>query len=202
MPDSIEKTGLILLAAGASTRMGSPKQLLTYAGLTLLEHGIKELQGVANSRLFVVLGAHAQLTEPIVKGRKVAYGVNPGWDQGMGDSIRFGADQILLINPGLSAILIALCDQPLVNTAHYLQMIDAQRRVSKKIIAAAYADTLGSPALFDKAYFPDLLQLGGATGAKKLFQQYPHDVYAFPLPDAAWDVDTPESYENLLRKIN
>lgn len=191
-------TSLLLLAAGASTRMGLPKMFLYYKGQTLLHHITGEALAIVQTPVFIVAGDHITAVKEVLLGSNVLVLHNPHWQEGMGGSIRTGIQGILDAGPVPDAILITVCDQPFINTALLQQLIDAKTATGKGIVACTYDETIGTPVLFDKKYYEALLQLNGQQGAKRILQLYPDDVATIPFPLGGVDIDTPEDYDKLL----
>lgn len=189
------KIGGILLAAGASRRMGRPKQLLPFKGTTLIQYMCEELLKVDFEQFIVVLGANEALIRPKIESLPVHIVVNKAWDRGMGGSITKGLSFSLRQATNLDAYIIVLCDQPFL-TADYLNLLCQNHQTYKKgIISSEYANTIGVPAFFHKKYEEDLLALNGQRGAKKLFKKYKHDLLSIPFPEGEIDLDTPDDYE-------
>ncbi|QNF33289.1 nucleotidyltransferase family protein [Adhaeribacter swui] len=193
----MEKTGLVLLAAGASVRLGSPKQNLAFQGQTLLQHAVQAARQSGCSPVVVVLGANAEALLPQLNFPEIKIFKNPDWEEGMGASVRNGVQNLLQSAPDLESILLMTCDQPFVSGKLLQQLIAEKQKNLKKIIACAYQDTLGTPVLFDKQFFPDLLNLQGAHGAKKLLFKYPEQVGSIPFELGGFDIDTPTDYQTL-----
>lgn len=189
--------GIVLLAAGASTRMGSPKQLLKHAGTNLLQHSIKAAEGSTAGSVLVVLGAHSSTILKEIKDSTAHFVCNPEWTEGMAASLRCGISSLLSFNPQLEAAMILVADQPFVTTDLLNELIDSYRKEEKGIIACNYGDTYGPPVLFDKRYFPELMQLTGDTGAKRLVQTHLNDTVMISFPEGAIDIDTKEDYQAL-----
>jgi molybdenum cofactor cytidylyltransferase len=116
----------------------------------------------------------------------------------MSSSIRAGIAAINQSNSKLDAVIIALADQPLISEAVFNQLIDKYQETGNIIIASAYDDVVGVPALFDCALFGELMQLEGDRGAKALMRKYRDEVLAIKIPEAGIDIDTPDDYEKLL----
>lgn len=189
--------GLIILAAGASTRMGKPKQLLPLAGQSLIQHSV---QTGLTSRCFpvvVVLGANASLVGVDIKDLPVFIAKNVDWAEGMASSIRTGVEMVLSVNEQAEAIIIMLCDQPYVKATLLNQLIDTFHQIQKPIITCSYGDTLGVPALFEKKYFFHLQSLTGQEGARKIITRHISEVHPIAFPLGAIDIDTPEDYLKL-----
>lgn len=191
-------TGIIVLAAGASIRLGRPKQLLPYAGKVLLQHAIDEAVATAAGPVWVVLGAHAEHIAAAVDFSDVRVVQNPDWASGMGSGIRAGMNAVIEAYPGAERVLIMLCDQPFADRRLLQAMIAAGDVQSGHIIAAAYRDTVGVPALFPQAYFDTLRSLTAEEGAKKLIARHLDAVLQIPFPEGTIDVDTEEDYASLL----
>ena len=191
--------GIILLAAGASARMGTPKQLLKYKGSTLLQL-VLDTATAAGGKVVVVLGAYAETIQQQLNRRMAQVVENTNWQQGMSSSIRCGLEALLKSDPAMEAVIILVGDQPYIS-ADLLQKLIAKWAVTgKKIVASTYNGTRGVPALFDTTFFPALLSLNGQEGAKKLVQQYPEEVATVDFPGGAIDIDTVEDYEMLRDK--
>jgi molybdenum cofactor cytidylyltransferase len=189
--------GAIVLAAGASTRMGRPKQLLTYQGQSLLRRAASAAVTAVHGPVAVVLGAHAEKIYPELEGLPVWAVENPDWAEGMGASIRTGMQALLRVEPGLAGVLLLLCDQPHVQASSLKALLEAHERTEAPVVASAYGEVLGVPAFFEQSFFDALLQLKGQEGARKVIVAYPEAVLAVPFPEGAVDVDTPGDYEGL-----
>lgn len=189
--------GIIVLAAGASTRMGTPKQLLLYRGWSLLRHTVEIAMSSSCQPIIVVLGAQAERIKPQVDSLPVQIVENPRWATGMGSSIQVGMAATLKINPDLEAVIILLCDQPLISPQLIIHMIASYRKTTKAIVACEYDRTVGAPALFGHILFPQLAQLTGQAGAKQVIRQHNTELVRIPFPEGALDVDTRLDYERL-----
>ena len=197
----MKNTGIILLAAGNSTRMGSPKQLLLYHGKTLLERIVDtSLQVFDNNKIILVLGANHSEIAFQIKDKITLISVNEEWKSGMASSIKAGLQTLLKHFPDMQRCIISVCDQPYLSSEVFIEMLKLADYSSKEIIAAKYAGTIGVPALFSKNYFKKLLHLSGEQGAKKIIQQNMDDVNIFTFDEGAIDIDTPSDYENLKTK--
>ncbi len=204
LSDSDQNIAVIVLAAGSSSRLGKPKQLLHYQGKTLIKQVIKTASAISKNKVIVVTGfLHLELDQEL-KGFPVVLVRNPDWEQGMGSSIRTGikALQNLETSSQIDAALFLLSDQPLITT-EYLNQLIAQFYLHKNstIAATSYAGTQGVPAIFDKSLFPELEQLTGKSGAQKIFKNYRQELITLRFEDAAIDIDTEEDYQNLINSI-
>lgn len=196
VPDPSGAVALLLLAAGASTRMGRPKQLLSYHGRTLLRHAAETAVAAGCAPIVLVTGAlHAELLAEIV-GLPILAERNPDWETGMASSIRAGLAAVAAAAP--RAVLVMLTDQPLVTPELLRQLIVQQQATQAPIVAAAYGETLGVPAIFDKSLLPELLELQGAQGAGRLIARLGTAVGQVAFPAGLLDVDTPAQYTALL----
>ncbi len=188
---------IIILAAGASTRMGQAKQLLQYQGETLLNRTIRLALEANCGAVTVVLGAKAAQIRPTITEKAITIVQNDNWQNGMSTSLQAGLNNVLHKNPKTEAILMLLCDQPFISVA-LIQSFFQQYQIQKpSIVAAQYEDILGVPALFHQSVFPNLLQLKGQQGARKVIRQFEKAAIAIPFPKGRFDVDTPEQYETL-----
>lgn len=187
----------ILLAAGSSTRMGEAKMLLQYNNKTFLQHGIDEIKNSRADKLVVVTGCYHQQLIKILSAQQIESVYNENWETGMGSSIQAGVAYIFQHYPSAHSIIITVCDQPYISAALFNELIAAKNATGKSIIASAYKSTTGTPVLFDKKYFDQLLQLRGPSGAKQITLQFANDVAAIPFANGAIDVDTPDDYKAL-----
>ena len=187
----------ILLAAGGSTRLGSPKQLLVYKGRTLLRRAAEAMLTAGCGPVVVVLGAGAGNLTPELTGLSVSAVVNAGWERGMGTSVRLGLSA-LSPGPEVNAVLLSLCDQPLTGPAELKHLLTVWHDTPACSIAAAeYSGTLGVPTVFGREHFAELAALPDAARAKPILQRYPAHIAAVPMPEAATDIDTREQYEQI-----
>jgi molybdenum cofactor cytidylyltransferase len=188
-------------AAGASSRMGRPKQLLPINGRPLLRLIAERALTAPVSAVVVVLGAHANEITPCLHGLSVRIVVNENWTEGMGSSLRTGMQVISALIPGPQAVVIALGDQPDFSATHMTQLIEMGRASRSSIVASEANGVLMPPALFAANHFPELLSLRGDAGARSLFQLHAREVPFVPLT-AACDLDTPEDYTDYLERKN
>jgi molybdenum cofactor cytidylyltransferase len=189
--------GLIILAAGASTRMGTPKQLLTYRGCSLIRHMAEVAIASVCQPIAIVLGANGERIKPEISQLPLQLVENQQWQEGMSSSIQVGLEALLAVNQHLDAVAIALCDQPFVSPQTLNQLVEAYHLTGKPIIASEYAGTFGVPALFSRTLFSELMNLKNTEGAKQLIKRHIHEVFSIPFPDGAIDIDTPKDYEQL-----
>lgn len=190
-------TGLIILAAGGSSRLGFPKQTLLYKGKTLIEIAIEAGLGSKCSTVNVVLGANAASIKNTIQHYPVHIIDNPDWKEGMASSIRL-AVKTLQSEPGIDSLIIMLCDQPFVTRATIDNLIYKQQETGKKIIASSYNGTNGVPILFSRSLFDELASLQGQDGAKRILITHIGEMAAVPFKKGGIDIDTIADYENLI----
>lgn len=190
---------ILILAAGASSRMKEPKQLLKVNGKSLLEIVIDNAKASKVNNIFCVLGAHEKLINKIIVDKNIKVIYHPTYEQGLSSSIKKGIESLEKHCPSLAAILILLADQPKVNSSYINQFIEEHFNDSSKIIASTYGTTPGVPALFPKCYFDDLKQLSGDKGARLFLQQEQQHVILLPENERLMDIDTPEDFQKFLK---
>jgi len=194
------EVGIILLAAGGSSRLGQPKQLLPYEGRPLLRRAAETALASQCRPVIVVLGAEIPACSAALQGLPVEIVINEAWREGLASSIRAGLNYLELKNIRVAAAILSVADQPHL-TATMLDLLVEQRRFTgKKIVAAQYAGVPGPPALFAGSLFPELLKLAGDEGARRVLQAHPAEVALVPFPEGSLDVDTPADYEMLQAK--
>jgi len=194
----MNSTGIIILAAGSSSRFGSTKQLVHFKGKTLLQHTIEEATEAGAEPIVVVTGANANEISKEIKNEKIEIVFNKDWEQGMALGIIIGLKKAISLNNKMEKAIIAVCDQPFISSSLFQQLYQKQNESAKYIVACCYADTIGTPALFTQKYFDVLMKLKGDEGAKKLMKTYSEDVATVDFPKGYIDIDTKEDYENLL----
>lgn len=193
-------TGVIILAAGASSRLGSPKQLLVYSGATLLQNSIEVAQSSDASSAIVVLGANAELIHDELKPATANIVVNSDWKEGMASTIRYGLQTLVEMNPQIEAVILMVADQPFVTAELLNNLMDVNRKEQRSIVASKYGDTFGTPVLFSKRYFPELMNLTGDVGAKSLVRKYMNDAAFVVFSKGTIDIDTMEDYQSLSKE--
>ncbi len=179
----------IVLAAGASTRFGSPKQLVRVAGRPLLHATVTRAAEVTGNALVVVLGAGAAQLAPLLKHCPGTVVINRQWREGLASSIRAG---IARLPTACTGVLLLLADQAAVTTDDLRRLAGTWRKRPQSIVAALYAGTSGVPAIFPRSSFRELAGLRGDSGARTLLRRGADGVVRVPMPSAAVDVDTPE----------
>ncbi|PWS29964.1 nucleotidyltransferase family protein [Pedobacter paludis] len=190
-------TGVIILAAGNSSRLGRPKQLLELNGKTLISHVIEEAENAKIQVIAVVTGSNSDLIQQEIKDKKILIVDNQSWEIGMASGINAGLSALLNFNNKIESIIISVCDQPFISRAIFDSLIDAKNNTNKGIVASHYQNIIGTPVLFDKKYFGDLKALTGEEGAKKILKVYPNDLVSVPFENGEIDIDTQSDYLNL-----
>jgi CTP:molybdopterin cytidylyltransferase MocA len=188
------RVGIIILAAGASTRMGEPKQLLSISGDPLVIRATEAALASIAWPIVVVLGAHADRIRPLLARHPVLIAENPAWIEGMASSLRTGIATLQQFSRSLNAAVVALCDQPAFSAAIIDRLISAQRITGRSIVAARYNGRNGAPALFLREHFAALATLTGEAGARELLNSSPERIASVDLPEMSTDLDTPADY--------
>jgi molybdenum cofactor cytidylyltransferase len=181
----------VVLAAGASSRMGRPKQLLDLGGRSLVRHAAQCAAAAACRPVVVVIGAQAELVKAELAGLGVWIVENPAWRAGLSSSIACG---IRALPDSVGAAILVPCDQPALSPALLEALQQTQRDTGKPIVACRYGEVLGAPVLFRREWFSGLLRLAGDSGARALVAEAGADVAIVEFPDGAFDVDTPEDW--------
>jgi molybdenum cofactor cytidylyltransferase len=194
----MNNTGIIILAAGGSSRFGNIKQLLPFNGKTLLQHVIDKATKAGAQPIVVITGFNAPEVSASIANSTVNILVNENWQEGMASGIVAGVQKIVSLNNGTKKIIVAVCDQPFVTSALFEQLDQMQNKSGKSIVACTYAHTVGTPALFTTKYFDQLLSLKGDEGAKKILKRYSEDVATVEFPKGEIDIDTQKDYQNLV----
>ena len=193
-------TAIILLAAGASTRLGRPKQLVLWNGEPLLRHSATVALSARLGPVIVVLGAVERECRESLAGLSLEIVVNTAWAEGMGGSIAAGMIAVQNSVTPLQSVIIMLCDQPYVSSATLRSLCDEQRRTESAVVASRYCQhdgKLGVPALFTSQRFAALARLRGALGGKQLIASESSPAF-IDCPEAVADIDTPRIYQQLL----
>ena len=191
------RVGAVILAAGSSSRLGTPKQLLQFRGRSLLRNAALAAIGATCAPVVVVTGANAELAANEVDGLAVHVERNARWESGMGSSVSAGIARLLEADPAVAAVVVLLCDQPLVSADLIGTLIAAHHATGSTVVASSYAGSLGVPALFGRELFDELSHLDGAAGAKVVIARHASEAHFVPFPDGEMDVDTPEDYARL-----
>ncbi len=195
-----QKIGLIILAAGNSSRLNcQPKQLLVFQDKTLLRRAAETALQSNFETIIVVLGANAERLNKEIIDLPFQISINKNWQAGMGSSIKTGMTELLEKN--LDAVVIMLCDQPLITTKTLQKLCKVFAQKRNPVVACEYEETIGVPVLFSNQLFPELINLKPRSGAKKLIKKYLKNIALIQTPEAGVDIDTMEDYEKLKQLV-
>ena len=183
----------LVLAAGGSARLGEAKQLLRYQGDTLVRRAAAAALAGGCAQVVIVVGRDRQKIERELNDLAVQIVPNESWKNGIGSSIYAG----LAVLTDCDAVVILTADQPRVGAAVIRRLIARQEETQKPMVACAYSETIGVPAFFARALFPELLALRGEKGAKSLLTSRPAEVARIDFAEGEIDIDTPEDLERI-----
>lgn len=193
---------IILLSAGASRRMGTPKQLLAWNGITLIEHQIQTLLKTGQ-KVYVVLGANASEILPFVRPHNVNSIIFEKWNSGMGNTIAFSIAYLQKNKDILDGVLIALVDQPLISVSHYNSLLKKFKpNLEQIVVSVSDKGWEGVPAIFHKSHFQELKNLKGEKGAKNIIKSLDKTVVKVKASNLLTDIDTPKVYQELSKQSN
>ncbi len=190
------KIAMIILAAGSSKRMKAVKQLLPWKNTNLLGHAIETGVNSEVKDVYVVLGANYKNIEGQIDSANVTLINNPKWEEGMGTSISSSLEFLNKKNLIYDAVLIALCDQPLIDVSHINKLINRFVNYNNNIVSS----NLGVPAIFGSKYFNSLTELGQDFGARKIISANKDDLFVIQEKEKLVDVDTESDYNELFLK--
>ncbi len=192
--------GAVVMAAGSSSRMGSPKQTLQFRGESLLRRAALAALGAGCRPVVVVTGAHAELSRRELDGLDVREVFNPHWETGMASSVRAGVEGLVSADADADAAILMLCDQPHVTAEVISDLVAAHRATRRPVVASTYGGSFGVPALFGRTLFAELARLEGAAGAKQVIKRHASEAHFLPFPSGEVDVDTPDDFSRLTAK--
>ncbi len=191
----MNKIGIILLAAGESKRMGSPKQLLDIDGKSLLRRTAEVALATDCYPIVMVIGANKAQIAPEIIGLPLTVIDNPMWAEGMSSSVKMGMAGLYMTYKDVEAIIMLVCDQPYLSVSLLERMIEIYEAKKPLIVACKYGDQIGVPALFDRKLFDELLTLTGDKGAKPVVMNHLDDTHLVTFEAGSVDLDTPEDYK-------
>ena len=195
------KIAIVVLAAGASKRMGTPKQLLPWGNVTLIEHVIQIAIQTTSKEVVVVLGANHDFLSDRIKQYPISILNNKGWESGLGSSISCAVNHLITLKPNVDGVLIMLADQPFIDSDFLNTMITNFEMNKDRIVATSYKeDKYGVPVLFDRVYFKELVALHDDYGAKHILKKYESQVMALTPPNINVDLDTREDYRKFFNE--
>ncbi|PQV62928.1 molybdenum cofactor cytidylyltransferase [Abditibacterium utsteinense] len=200
MSEEKADVGTIILAAGAASRMGQPKQLLPFKGRSLLRRMTDAALASKSQTIVVVVGANAERVRQDIENLPVLIALNDHWHQGMGTSVRAGLEALERADGEgkLGAAVLMPCDQPHLGPETLNRLIDAHRVTGKPIVVSGYSDIWGTPMLFARSLWPELQELDAKRGAQSVALRHAEAVECVPFPLGAFDLDTRDDYERLL----
>lgn len=187
----MNEVAAVIIAAGGSSRLGEPKQLLMLEGETLLRRATRMASEAGADPVLVILGANRERIEAEVDLAGVKVVANNGWKEGMASSIRLGIEGLKKEGTQPAGVLLMVCDQPAVTSEHLRRMIETFRQHPASAIASTYAGKRGIPAIFPRNAFAHLLALAGDQGARRLLSQADREVIEVPLAGGELDIDSP-----------
>ncbi|HLZ17106.1 MAG TPA: nucleotidyltransferase family protein [Cyclobacteriaceae bacterium] len=198
---SAVKSVAIVLAAGSSSRLGQSKQLLKIGDETLLRKTIRTVIDSGVDQVIVILGSEEKAHRNELKGLPVTAVFNPGWEKGMGSSLKRGVRFAVEKFPASEFILVAVCDQPFLTSGHIKKLMGVfQSEKNCPIVASFYAGSPGVPALFHQSIFENLLGVDDEQGAKKLIKDHRQSVCYVDFPAGEVDLDTPEDWKKFISR--
>jgi molybdenum cofactor cytidylyltransferase len=189
--------GIIILAAGNSSRLGEPKQLLRYKSKSLIRNVTESALEVPGAHVILVIGANEESVSGEVYDLPVQLARNKNWQEGMGSSVRVGMDCLLADDKQFKGVILAVSDQPHVSGSLFNELIAQSNENGNKIVACSYDETMGTPAFFPEQYFQLLSGLKGKEGARRILKTLQKEVDTLSFPLGSIDIDTREDYLNL-----
>ena len=192
MSDRSSACAAIILAAGASTRLGQPKQLLKLNGETLLHRTARLAAEAGCNPVFVVFGFESPRMQQELSDLTAKQILNPDWASGMGSSLRSGIEAVMNETPVPQKTLVLLCDQPRLSAETLSSLFKTSAESKSLITASSYAGRTGVPAIFDQQLYCDLLQLEGDQGARSIIQSHINQTLVVEFLGGIVDIDTPE----------
>jgi molybdenum cofactor cytidylyltransferase len=195
--NTIKNCAAVILAAGQSSRLGRPKQLLKYQNKTLLQRAIDAAKQSSVQSIVVVLGSNADIILNETDTSEIHVVINDDWQTGMASTIRSGIQSLQKLNSNADAAILMVCDQPFVTPQLLDNLIKIHAETGMPIIASEYDATIGTPALFHKQLFAELMILKGDSGAKKIMMRNGDFLATISFPKGSIDIDTIDDYEAL-----
>ena len=195
-----EDYGIVLLAAGKSSRLGQPKQFLVFENNSLVKRAARTALEITG-KVVVVTGAFKEKVEEELSGLPIDVVYNKDYEEGIASSIRTGLSSLIKNFGDLKGVIFIVCDQPYLNSLLLNNLVDKSLDIGSTIVAASYAGTIGTPVLFTKKFFPMLLELKGDNGAKKIVKENISEVSTIHFPQGEIDIDTMGDYEFIQNKL-
>lgn len=194
----MNKIGIIILAAGESKRMGSPKQLLQIEGKSLIHRTAEIALATDCYPVVMVIGANKPQIAPEIVDLPLTVIDNPMWHEGMSSSVKMGLAGVYMTYKEIEAVIILVCDQPYLSVSLLERMVEIYNTKKPRLIACKYGEQLGVPALFDRTLFEELLNLKGDKGAKPVLMNHLDEAHILQFEAGSIDLDTPDEYQAFL----
>ncbi|AYQ32148.1 NTP transferase domain-containing protein [Runella sp. SP2] len=194
----MNKIGIIILAAGESKRMGSPKQLLQIEGKSLIHRTAEIALATDCYPVVMVIGANKPQIAPEIVDLPLTVIDNPMWHEGMSSSVKMGLAGVYMTYKEIEAVIILVCDQPYLSVSLLERMVEIYNTKKPRLIACKYGEQLGVPTLFDRTLFEELLNLKGDKGAKPVLMNHLDEAHILQFEAGSIDLDTPDEYQAFL----
>lgn len=190
MAFGIQNPSIVVLAAGRSSRLGRPKQLLRKDGTSLLRRAVGAACGSGLGPVHVVLGSGVESMRRELEGFEATAIGNLHWEEGIASSIRLGLQTARSANPSTDGVLLMVCDQPAVDAQTLGRLSGLQAETGAPLAACSYAGTVGTPVLFHSDLFDELMGLTGDSGAKRVVERHRPRAAFLEFPEGDTDIDT------------
>ena len=197
----MNKIGIIILAAGESKRMGSPKQLLQIEGKSLIHRTAEIALATDCYPVVMVIGANKPQIAPEIVDLPLTIIDNPMWHEGMSSSVKIGLAGVYMTYKEVEAVIILVCDQPYLSVSLLERMVEIYTTKKPRLIACRYGEQLGVPTLFDRTLFEELLNLKGDKGAKPVLMNHLEETHILQFEAGSIDLDTPDEYQAFLDSL-
>lgn len=187
--------GAVILAAGGSSRLGRPKQLLIHKGRPLVRRVADAAEFADLHPTVIVAGNEFALIQETLEGTSTYLFHHRDWERGIGSTIRFGIERLIGVAPNTAAIVLLACDQPFVTSSVLRDLVTTWRTEAVDAAACGYSETVGVPAIFDRSLLPLLLALDESHGAKTVLTSLRERLAIVSFPDGSVDIDRPEDWQ-------
>lgn len=198
----MNKIGIIILAAGQSSRMGTPKQLLDVGGISLIRRTAEVALATDCYPVVLVIGANKPQIAPQIIDLPLTVIDNPNWQEGMSSSVKMGLVGLYMTYKDVDAVIMLVCDQPFISVSLLERMIEIYQTKKPPIVACQYDNQVGVPALFDRKIFEELLSLTGDKGAKPVLMNHLDEAHLITFEAGIVDLDTPAEYQQYLEGLS
>jgi molybdenum cofactor cytidylyltransferase len=191
---SLPQLSVLIPAAGASTRLGQPKQLVRYKAVSLIQNAVNTAQSISPGEIIVVTGANAEAVKTAVRQTTVRWAHNPCWSDGMGSSIAAGT---AILSKRSCAVMILLCDQWRIQTSDLQLLAEVWLANPKRIVCAQAGDKNMPPVIFPASLFSRLKMLKDDIGARHILKNHAGMLTPVATENAAWDLDLESHLQHL-----